>query len=72
MPARPPRNYTVIEVATALRYTPFYTRDLCRAGKIPGAHRMIDEATGRPSGQWLIDADAFDAWRQASIDKAAS
>lgn len=62
-PGRPPRNYTVAEVADILRITIYYARSLCKAGKIPGAHK--------PAGQWLIDADIFDAWRADSF-RAAS
>ena len=54
MPPTPSRNYTITEVADILRITPYYARELCKAKKVPGAHK--------PAGMWLIDRETFDAW----------
>lgn len=53
--------YTPAEIAPRLRIGIYRATQLCREGKIPGAYK--------PLGQWLIDADVFDAWLD---EKAAS
>lgn len=56
--------YTVAEIAPLLRVGVYRATQLCRDGKIPGAHK--------PLGQWLIDRETFDAWRKGETEKAAS
>ena len=58
------RTYTAAEIAGRLRVSIYRAQQLCRTGKIPGAHK--------PLGTWLIDADEFDAWVAASRHEGAA